>query len=119
MAMGSTLSTDQTELAASVAPEDLQTGDFVGILSVTCEYPSFYWCCDSGILPRETPVRVQRTDVDDGAPLKIKAICLPFVFVKDATGKHRTLDVRLYRLARLSRNYARKVWKKRRQEKTK
>ena len=98
-------------LAASVAPEDLQCGDFVAVLSVIHEYPSFFWCCDSTMSPREEPVRVQWSTHDDGTPLKIKAICLPFVFVKDAAGKHRTLDIRHCRLARLSRDYGRKVWK--------
>lgn len=117
--MPSLSSTSPTELAATAAPEDLRCGDYVAVLSVTCEYPSFFWCCDSGIWPREDPVRVQRADLEDGAPLKIKAICLPFVFVKDAAGTHRTLDIRLCKLARLARRYAQKVRKKLRQEATK
>lgn len=108
----------RTHLAASVAPEDLRRGDFVAILSVIHEYPSFFWCCDSGTSPREEPVRVQRIDAEDGKPLKIKAICLPFVFAKDVAGAHRTLDIRLCRLARLSSGYARKVWKTLRQKQT-
>src|SRR5437867_1370328 len=101
----------QSHLAASVAPEDLRCGDFMAVLSVIHEYPSFFWCCDSGMSPREEPVRVQRIDADDGKPLKIRAICLPFVFAMDVAGEHRTLDIRLCRLARLSSDYARKVWK--------
>jgi hypothetical protein len=98
-------------LAASVAPEDLRCGDFVAVLTVIQEWPSFFWCLDSELSAREEPVRVVRTGTDDCAPLKIKAICLPFVFVKDVSGKYRTLDVRLCRLARLSPDYAQKVWK--------
>ena len=109
----------ETALAASVAPEDLECGDFVAVLSVTHEYPSFLWCCDSELLAREEPVRVQRMGADDGTPLKVKAICLPFVLVKEANGKHRTLDVRLCRLARLASDYAREVWKAMRQNGTK
>jgi hypothetical protein len=114
--MQSLSSTSPTELAASVAPEDLRCGDYVAVLGVICEYPSFFWCCDSGIWPREEPVRVQRADLDDGTPLKIKAICLPFVFVKDAFGGHRTLDIRLCKLARLTCQYARRVRKRLRQQ---
>lgn len=99
--MKSMFTDNPTEVAASVAPEDLRCGDYVAVLSVVHEYPSFFWCGDSGLLPREEPVRLQLMQ-DDGTPLKIKAICLPFVFVKDAHGKHRTLDIRLCRLARLS-----------------
>jgi hypothetical protein len=101
----------RTDLAASVAPEDLRCGDFVALLSVVHEFPSFFWSCGSGALACDRPVRVECTGTEDGAPLRIEAICLPFVFVKDAAGKYRTLDVRLCRLARLSADYGRKVWK--------
>jgi hypothetical protein len=104
-------SNDELAVAASAAPEDLRCGDYVAVLSVIHEYPSFLWCCDAGLSARDEPVRVERRDTETGAALKIKAICLPLVFVKDALGKHRTLDVRLCRLARLSAKYARKVWK--------
>jgi hypothetical protein len=107
-----------TTLAASVAPEDLLLGDYVATLSVIHEFPSFFWCCDSELSAREEVVRIQRTGGDEGTPLKIKAICLPFVLVKDTTGKHRTLDIRLCRLARLSPEYARRVWKALKQKRT-
>ena len=103
---------DQAYLAATVAPEDLCCGDYVAILSVIEEWPSFFWCCDSGMVPRDEPVRLRRMDAGDASPLKIQSICLPFVFVKSAAGTYRTLDVRLTQLARLSPDYARKVLKK-------
>jgi hypothetical protein len=108
-----------TGLAASVAPEDLECGDFVAILSVTHEYPSFFWCCDASMSAREEPVRIQWTGIGESSPLKVKAICLPFVLAKDAAGKHRTLDIRLCRLARLTPDYGRKVWKALRRNGTK
>lgn len=98
-------------LAASVAPEDLRRGDFVAVLSMIYECPSFLWCCDSAVLPRDELVRLQYTGAVDGRILKIKALCLPFVFVKEPAGTHRTLDLRLCRLVRLSPQYARQVWK--------
>jgi hypothetical protein len=105
------LSTSDSDLAASIAPEDLQRGNYVALLSVTHEYPSFFWCSDATLVPRGEPVRIPFTGSDGGIPLKIKAICLPFVFVKDPTGKHRHLDTRLCRLVRLSPSYAKSVWK--------
>jgi hypothetical protein len=100
-----------TDLAASVAPEDLRCGDFVAVLSVIHEFPSFFWCGGTELAPRDQPVRIQHTGGEDGLPFKVKAICLPFVLVKDSSGNHRTFDVRLCRLARVSGEYGRKVWK--------
>jgi hypothetical protein len=102
----------QTSLAATVAPEDLRCGDFVAILSEIDEWPSFFWCCDSGMWPRDEPVRLRRLGAGDASPLKIQSICLPFVFVKTSANTYRTLDVRLCQLARLSPVYAKKVLKK-------
>ena len=48
---------------------------------------------------------------DAGTPLKVKAICLPFVFVKAPNGEGRILDMRRCHLVRLSSDYARSVWK--------
>ena len=108
----------QVSLAATVAPEDLRCGDYVAVLSVTEEWPSFFWCCDSGMWPRDEPVCIRRIDTGDGAPLKVQSICLPFVFVKGPAGAYRTLDVRLHQLARLSPDYAKKVLKKLRRRTT-
>jgi hypothetical protein len=115
LAMLSTKS--ELEVAASVAGEDLRRGDYVAVLSVIHEYPSFLWCCDSA-LPRDELVRVQYTDVDDCRLLKIKAICLPFIFAKEPAGAYRTLDLRFCRVARLAPKYARRVWRTLRRKRT-
>jgi hypothetical protein len=116
--MMAVLSADsETDLAASIAPEDLRCGDYVAVLSVIYEYPSFLWCCDSVVLPRNEPVRLQFTGAGDAGLLKIKALCLPFVFVKEPVGTYRTVDIRLCRLVRLSPKYARRVWKTLRRKK--
>lgn len=97
-------------LAVVVAPEDVRRGDFVAVLSETIEVPSFFW---NDTLPcaRGELVRVRRVPTEDRAPLKVKAVCLPFVFVKQWNGQYQTLDVRLVRLVRLERPYAKTVWK--------
>jgi hypothetical protein len=43
---------------------------------------------------------------------KVKAICLPYIFVQAPCGRFQTLDVRLATLARLDRDYAKTVWKR-------
>lgn len=98
-------------VARVLAPEELCIGDFVAMLHVTYELPSFYWCADSFRIPHDEPVRIQLIPDGGGLPLKVRSICLPFVFVKDPDGKHHTLDVRKCRLARLHRDYAKIVWK--------
>ncbi len=54
---------------------------------------------------------MHRLPTEDRVPLKIKAICLPFVFVKSPSGRFQTIDVRLAKLVRLERDYAQSVWK--------
>jgi hypothetical protein len=106
---------DETLVARTLAAEDLRRGDFVSILHEILEYPSFYWSCDAQLWPPDELVRLTCPSSDGGTPLKVKAICLPFVFVKQPNGQHRALDVRRHRLVRLVRDYARPVWKALRQ----
>jgi hypothetical protein len=107
-----TTTSDETIVARSLAAEDLRCGDFVSILHEIVEWPSFMWSgCDSLLLPPDQPVRLASRSSDSGTPLKVKAICLPFVFVKQPCGTHRTLDVRRHRLVQLSPEYAELVWK--------
>ncbi len=101
-----------SQLAACVAPEDLNAGDFVATLNVVCEYPSFFWNCDGSGVPVNEPVKIRFQASDSGTPLKIEAICLPFVFVKTSDGNSRTLDVRKVQLVRLDSAYAKTVWKR-------
>jgi hypothetical protein len=106
-----TSTSSDSYVSRSLAPEDLRCGDFVAILQEIDEWPSFFWHCDAQLLPPNEPVRLARRGSDGGTPLKVKAICLPFVFVKNPCGQHCVLDVRQHRLARLNEEYARTVWK--------
>jgi hypothetical protein len=96
--------------AARVAPEDLRRGDFIAVLSEIVEVPSFLWS-DTLAANRGELVRLRRLPTEDRVPLKVKAICLPFVFVRSPSGQFQTVDVRLASLARLERAYAKTVWK--------
>jgi hypothetical protein len=99
----------ESHVARSLAAEDLRCGDFVAILHEVVEWPSFFWCGDPQLLPPDQPVRLVCRAGDGGVPLKVKAICLPFVFVKQPCGKHRVLDVRQHRLVRLGDGYCRTI----------
>ena len=102
--------TDDTALAASVAPEDLKCGDFVAVLIEVTEYPSFLWF-DLDATKRDELVRIRSIPSGSGLPWKVKAICLPFVFVKPPAGPCETIDIRRVQLVRLSERYGKTVWK--------
>lgn len=102
---------DESELAKCVSPEDLHRGDFVAVLNSIYEFPSFLWCCDSGSIRHDEPVRVQFKSPTDGVPLKIKAICLPFVLVRLPNGRAQSIDVRQNQFVRLTTRYAKTVWR--------
>jgi hypothetical protein len=106
-----TPSDTNSELSRTLAAEDVRRGDYVSILHEIVELPSYYWNCEAWTHPPEQPVRLRWRTADCGLPLKVKAVCLPFVFVKKPCGEHRTLDVRQHALVRLTRAYGRAVWK--------
>ena len=97
-------------LAARVAPEDLRRGDFVAVLSEIVQIPSFLWSATLSCAQDEL-IRLHMLPTEDRVPLKIKSICLPYIFVKQPGGEFQTLDVRLASLARLEKSYANTVWK--------
>lgn len=98
-------------LAKPLAPEDVRCGDFVAVLHVICEVPSYYWSAESFRLPHDELVRLQHIPDDAGVPLKVKSVCLPFVLAKSPAGERRTLDLRKCRLARVDRAFAKTAWK--------
>ncbi|MDB5335408.1 MAG: hypothetical protein JWN70_1027 [Planctomycetaceae bacterium] len=98
-------------MAKVLAPEDVRAGDYVAVLHVVCELPSFLWCSDSSTVRLDEPVRVPFMPKQGGVPLRVRSVCLPFILVKAPSGTLRILDVRRQLLARLDRAYARIVWK--------
>jgi hypothetical protein len=98
-----------TNVARPLAAEDVRRGDYVSVLSEIFELPSFLWTSDAQLLPPDQLVRIECRGSEGGLPLKVKAICLPYIFVKKPCGGHKTLDVRQHRLVRLCPEYARLV----------
>jgi len=97
--------------AATVAAEDLACGDYVSLLNETVDFPSFLWdSCGATLSPHEL-VRLKVIPVTAGRPLKVIAICLPFVYAKMPGGKMSTIDTRRTQLVRLNRKCARVIWK--------
>lgn len=110
--------TERLSLAASVAHEDLKVGDFVAVLNEVVEFASFLWCepLSSAV---DEPVRMRFCTADKGIPLKIKSICLPFVYVILPNGSPETFDVRQVQLVRLSKHYAKTIWRDHRKQRAK
>jgi hypothetical protein len=100
-----------SKTAKVLAPEDVRAGDFVALLHVVKEIPSFCWFGGIGTTRPDEPVRVPFVPKNGGVPLRVRSVCLPFILVKAPSGKQRNLDVRLARLARLDRAHARAAWK--------
>ena len=76
----------------------------------TYDFPSFLWCCDAALTDRAETVTIRFRANSSGVPLKVKAICLPFVLVKHPVRGVYSLDVRRYQLVRLDRDYASVAW---------
>jgi len=102
----------QTKVAARVAGEDIKPGDYIAVLNEIVELPSFLWCCSSGTLPADEPVRTRYMPEDAGQPFKVFAVCLPFVYTKRPEGGTSTFDVRQHELVRLDPGTGRAVWKR-------
>lgn len=101
----------ESTLAASVAGEDLRIGEYVAVLNEIHEFPSFFWGCDATTLSPHEVVRLRCAARDAGMPLRVEAVCLPFVLLRTPTGECRTLDVRMAQLVRLDEGYAKLVRK--------
>lgn len=102
--------------ARTIGPEDLQRGDYVSVLNEIVEVPLCCWLDPPANRPPEEPIRIRMMACDAGTPLKVQAVCLPFVFVRHADGRTESLDVRRVQLVGINRNYARCVWKEVRKE---
>ena len=98
------------------APEDLKAGDYISIARVTCELlPA---CFDEPFTPQRDlePLRFSFMPDNAGKPLKIKQLCLPFVLVKQANGRHETLDLRRHHVLKLDTAYGKKAFKRLRKD---
>ena len=105
------LSQPELRTAATVAGEDLACGDYVARLSETVDFPSFLWdACGVSLSPHEL-VRLRVIPNTAGHPLRVIAVCLPFVYAKTPAGETETIDMRRTRLVRLHRKCAKAIWK--------
>ena len=105
-----TTETKDSQLSASrrVHPEELAVGDYVALKAVSYEYPSFLWCgADPVTLPPDQPVRITFLPHRDNAPLKVTAICLPFILCSTHNSGEKLFDLRKTQFVKLDSDFAR------------
>lgn len=102
------------DLARLLAPEDIRVGMYVTQMSVMHEH--WPWDCEPKFGESPQPLRIRWLARRGGMPLRVRAVCLPFVLVESPSGKPRPLDVRRVELAEISRDYARVVQTRLRKE---
>ena len=97
-----------THISRALAPEDVRPGDYIAPLQVVVEHTRLPWECSSASPANEL---VRTLQLPGGTtPVLVLAVCLPFVLVQTAKGKHCTLDVRRYRLARVAETFGQRVF---------
>ncbi|UCD74227.1 MAG: hypothetical protein JSV91_10600 [Phycisphaerales bacterium] len=101
----------KSNISRAIAPEDIRPGAYVTILHVIDEFLPQILCGDDASWRSVQPLRVRWLPSGEHSPMKVKSVCLPFVFVKMPGGKHRSLDVRQHQLAEVSDEYARRVFR--------
>ncbi len=105
-------------LCSSLAAEDIRRGYYVAVLHNIEQYMP--WCLDVLSSSKRTePIKVRLVPEDEAQPLKVLEVCLPFVTARKADGSLVTLDVRRQELARLDDDYARRIVKRLRAQRTK
>ncbi|MFM9996332.1 MAG: hypothetical protein ACKVU4_11090 [Phycisphaerales bacterium] len=102
---------DELDISKTLAPEDVRAGDYLGVVGVVLEL--LRWECAPAI-PGMGPevARVVCLPPEEFGPQRVVAVCLPLVLVEDAHGRHRMLDVRQVRLARLTERFGKKAFKR-------
>jgi len=93
------------EAVRVIAPEDLNIGDYV----ITHAVVEAFHCvqCEPGTV---LTTRFERTPSWEVKPLRVRAVCLPYVFCVTASRGHEMVDVRRERLAVVPEAFARAVW---------
>ena len=94
-----------------LAPEDIHDGQFVSLLDEIGEHISCFFPSDA-TLDGPAPRRVRWLPDEGELPMRVIAVCLPFVLVERADGQNRVLDVRHHRLTLITDRFGRKAFKR-------
>ncbi len=98
-------------LATSIAGEDVYEGDFVTVTQRTIEVPSYLWDSGDSWLRTEQLVRLRLIPQDAGIPLKVIAICLPFVYARRPNSTIQVVDLRREEVSKLEADRGKRIWR--------
>ena len=101
----------ETITARALAPEDVRPWMYVAVVSIIDEWVLRTGDCFSSEKPDLVVGRVRLLPTCDIEPLKVKAVCLPFVLASTPSSVGRMLDVRQHELVELPEAFARKAMK--------
>lgn len=102
----------ECSLARPLGAEDIRRGQYVSVLDEFQEWPSFLWnSFGEEATPQNSLVRVRVKPAGAGIPLKVRALCLPFVHVQTPDRQSEILDLRKVQLVLLAEDYAKSVLK--------
>lgn len=87
-------------VAQPLAPEDLAAGQYVTPLTKVVQCFPFF-STEDVFRDRTEPFRLTYLG-NKRAPSRVVEVCLPFVLIETPKGKTRMIDLRRYRLARVS-----------------
>lgn len=101
---------EEIQTARVLAPEDIRSGDYVAVLHVIREHRPAPWECPDAW--QIAPIRRLELPHPAMVPVQVLEVCLPLLLVRTPQGKHRVVDVRRFRLARLAESFGQKVFER-------
>jgi hypothetical protein len=93
-----------------LAPEDVRKGDYIAVTDMILELPAL--TCDGNWRDDGKLARFSFMAWTSGQPMKVVGVCLPFVLVRHADGRHDTVDLRRWTVARLSKRFGKAALKR-------
>lgn len=97
-----------TTTTRSLAPEDVKPGDYIAVSHTTGQFVS---ACTEWNKTMEI-VRLRFMPCDAGEPLRVEAVCLPFILVHDPDNHYETIDLRQKEIVRLDKAFGKVAFKK-------
>lgn len=107
--------TKETAASRVLAPEDVRAGEYVCLHKVVYEFPGFLLCCGEEWKQKDV-AQCSLLPSAGGIPMRVVEVCIPYILVETHEGKHQTLDLRRQQVARVSRRYGARAFKKLKQK---